>query len=86
MNSWCLSRVELVVVVEVVVVVTAFPAFLASSPLASPVVPDASPRVLASSRFAFHSSCLSSVVASASELRPLDLCHVMEDSFLLVVV
>ena len=74
---------------EAMVVVAAFPAFLASSPLASPVVPDASPRVLASSRFAFHSSCLSSVVASASELRPLDLSQPMEDSedsFMLVVV
>jgi hypothetical protein len=53
------------VVVEVVVVVAAFPVVFASSPLASP-------SVLASFEPAFHSSCLPSAVASASERQPLD--------------
>jgi hypothetical protein len=43
------------VVVEALVVVAAFPAFLASSPLASPAFPAASPGVLASSELAFMS-------------------------------
>jgi hypothetical protein len=60
-------------VVEVVVVVAAFPAFLASSSLASPAFPAASPGVLTSSKFASHSSCLPSIATSASELQPLDL-------------
>jgi hypothetical protein len=51
--------VELVVVV---VVVAAFPA-----------ITDAFPGVLASFELAFHSSCLPSAVASASERQPLDL-------------
>jgi hypothetical protein len=66
--------VELVVV-EVVVVVAAFPVVLASSP--------------ASFEPAFHSSCLPSTVASASERQPLDLSQLVEDSedsFLVVVV
>jgi hypothetical protein len=81
--------VERVVVVEVVVVVAAFPVVLASSPLASPAFPDASPGVLASFEPAFHSSCLPSTVASASEQQPLDLSQPMEDSkdsFQVVVV
>ena len=41
------------VVVEVVVVVAAFPAFLASSLLASPTFLPASPGILASSELAF---------------------------------
>jgi hypothetical protein len=61
------------VVVEAVVVVAAIPIVLASSPLASPTFPDTSPGVLASSELAFHSSCLPSVVAFASERQPLDL-------------
>jgi hypothetical protein len=65
--------VELVVMVEVVVVVVAFPVILASFLLASPAFPDASPSILASFELAFHSSCLSSVVASVSERQPLDL-------------
>jgi hypothetical protein len=47
--------VELVVVVEVMVVVAAFPIFLASFLLAYHVFPDASPDVLASSELAFLS-------------------------------
>jgi hypothetical protein len=43
------------VVVEVVVVVAAFPVILASILLASPAFPDASPGVLASSELAFLS-------------------------------
>ena len=54
---------------EVVVVVASAPFVLASSPLASPAFPDASPGVLASSELAFHSSCL----PSASKRQPLDL-------------
>jgi hypothetical protein len=65
--------VELLVVVEVVVVVVAFPVVLASFPPASHAFPDASPGVLASSELAFHSLCLLSVVASASERQPQDL-------------
>ena len=42
-------------VVEVVVVVAAFPVVLASSSLASPAFLDASPGVLASSELAFMS-------------------------------
>jgi hypothetical protein len=61
------------VVVEVVVVVVVFPVVLASSPLASPAFPDASPSILASLEHAFHSSCLPYAVASASEQQPLDL-------------
>jgi hypothetical protein len=77
------------VVVEVVVVVVAFRVILASSPLASPAFPDAPPDFLDSFEPAFHSSCLPSAVASASERQPLDLSHPMEDledSFLVVVV
>jgi hypothetical protein len=77
------------VVVEVVVVVAAFPVVLASSPLASPAFPDTSPSVLASFEPTFHSSCLPSTVASASERQPLDLSQLVEDSedsFLVVVV
>jgi hypothetical protein len=81
--------VELVVVVEVVVVIATFPDVLASSPLASPAFPNASPYVLASFQPAFHSSCLPFAVASASNRQPLDLSHPvedLEDSFLDVVV
>ena len=70
-------------------VVAAFPAFLASSLLASPAFPNTSPSVLASSELAFHSSSLPSVVASSSERQPLDLSQPVEDSedsFLVVVV
>jgi hypothetical protein len=77
--------VELVVVVEVVVVVAAFPAVLASSLDAFPTVPDVFPGVLASSELAFRSSCL----PSASERQPPDLFRPVEDSedsFLVVVV
>jgi hypothetical protein len=62
------------------VVVAAFPIFLASSPLASPAFPDASPGVLASSKFASHSSCLPSAATSTSERQPLDLSQLVEDS------
>jgi hypothetical protein len=72
--------VELLVVVEVVVVVVVSPIGLVSSPDAFPACPDASPDVLASSEFSFHSSCLPSVVASASERQPLDLSQPVEDS------
>ena len=41
--------------VEVVVVVAAVPVVLLSSPIAFPVVPDASPGVLAASELAFPS-------------------------------
>jgi hypothetical protein len=81
--------VELVVVVEVVVVVATTQIVLASSPLASPAFPDASPGVLASYELAFHSSCLPFAIASASERRPLDQSLPVEDwedSFLVVVV
>ena len=57
----------------VVVVLAAFPIVLASSLDAFLAVLDASPSVLASSELAFLSSCLPSVVASASELQPMDL-------------
>jgi hypothetical protein len=80
--------VELLVVVEVVVVVDAVPIIPASSPLASPTFLDASSGALASSELAFHSSSLSSAVASASERQPLDLSQLVEDSedsFLVVV-
>jgi hypothetical protein len=81
--------VELVVVVEVVVVVVVAPIALSSSPDTFPTFPDASPGVLASSELAFHSSCLPSAIASASERQPLDLSQSVEDSvdsFLVVVV
>jgi hypothetical protein len=81
--------VELGVVVDVVVVVAIVATVLASSLLASPAFPYASPGVLASSELAFHSSNLPSVVASASKRQPLDLSQPMEDSedsFLVVVV
>jgi hypothetical protein len=81
--------VELVVVVEVVVVVVVFPTILASSLNASPAVPDASPGVLASSNFAFRSSCLPFAVAPASVWQPLDRSQPvedLEDSFMVVVV
>jgi hypothetical protein len=52
------------------VVVAAIPIVLASSPLASPAFPNASPGVLASSELAFHSSCLPSAVAFASKRQP----------------
>jgi hypothetical protein len=77
--------VELVVVVVVAVVATV----LASSLLASPALPNASPGVLASSELAFHSSNLPSVVAFAFEQHPQDLSQPvedLEDSFLVVVV
>jgi hypothetical protein len=77
--------VELVVVVEVVVVVAVVPIILASSPLVSHAFPDISPGVLASFELAFHSSCLPSSIASASERQPLDLSQPVEDSFLVVV-
>jgi hypothetical protein len=60
-------------VVEVVVVVVAFPVVLASFPPASPTFPDASPSILASFELAFHSLCLPSAVASTSKRQPLDL-------------
>jgi hypothetical protein len=82
--------VELVVVVvEVVVVVAVFPAVLASSLDAFPTVLDAFPGVLATSEFAFRSSCLPFAVVSASEWQALDLFRSvedLEDSFLVVVV
>jgi hypothetical protein len=81
--------VELVVVVEVVVVVVVAPIGLASSPDTFPAFPDASPDVLVSSELAFHSLCLPSVVASASERQPQDPSQPVEDSedsFLVVVV
>jgi hypothetical protein len=56
-----------VVVVEVVVVVAAFPVTLVSSPVAFPAVPDASPGVLAASELAFQSLCSPSAAAAASE-------------------
>jgi hypothetical protein len=62
---------------EVVVVVVAFPVVLASFP---PAFPDASPSILVSFELAFHSLCLSSAVASASERQPLDLSQPLEDS------
>ena len=54
-------------------VVVVVPFSLASSPLASPAFPAASPSVLASSELAFHSSCLPSAVAFASKRQPPDL-------------
>jgi hypothetical protein len=57
----------------VAVVLAAFPIVLASSLDTFLVVLDASPSVLASSELAFLSSCLPSVVASASERQPMDL-------------
>jgi hypothetical protein len=80
--------VQLVVVEEVVVVATV-PFVLASSPLSSPAFPNASPGILASFELAFHSSCLPSVLAFASERQPLDLSQPVEDyedSFLVVLV
>ena len=71
------------------VVVTAVPTVLVSSLDAFPAVPDAFPGVLASSEFAFCSSCLPFAAASASERQPLDLSQPVEDSedsFLVVVV
>jgi hypothetical protein len=55
MNSRCLSRVELVVVVEVVVVVAVVPVVLVSSPVASPAAPSTSSDVLVTSELAFPS-------------------------------
>jgi hypothetical protein len=78
--------VELVVDKEALVVVVVAPFSLASFPPASPAFPAASPGVLASFEFASHSSCLPSFVASASELQPLDMSQLVEDSFLLDVV
>jgi hypothetical protein len=72
--------VELVVVVEVVVVVTVAPITLASSPDAFLAFPDASSSILVSSELAFHSPCVPSTVASASERQPLDLSQLVEDS------
>ena len=69
-------------------VVATVPTVLASSLDAFPVVSNASPGVLASVELAFRSSCLPSVVASASERQPLDLYQPVEDSedlFLVVV-
>jgi hypothetical protein len=89
MNSWCLSRGGAsgggggnggCCCCSIV---------LASSPLPSSAFPDASPGVLTSFELAFHSSCLPSAVASASERQPLDLSQPVEDSedsFLVVVV
>ena len=76
-------------VVEVVVVVATIPTVLASSLDTFPAVPDASLGVLASSEFAFRSSCLPFAAASASERQPLDLSQPVEDSedsFRVVVV
>jgi hypothetical protein len=76
-------------VVEVVVVVVAVPTVLASFLNASPTVPDTFLGVLASSEFAFRSSCLPFVVAPISAWQPLDLFRPVEDSedsFLVVVV
>jgi hypothetical protein len=76
-------------VVEVVVVVAVFSGVLASSLDASPAVPNASPGVLASSDFAFCSSCLPFAVVFASERQPLDRSQPeedLEDSFLFAVV
>jgi hypothetical protein len=55
-------------VVVVVAVPTVFTLFFD----ASPVVPDASPGVLASSDFAFRASCWPFAIVSASERQPLD--------------
>ena len=80
---------KLLVVVEVVRVVAVVPTILASSLDAFPAVPAASPGVLPSSEPPFHSSCLPSAAASASERQPLDLSQPVEDSedsFLFVVV
>jgi hypothetical protein len=80
--------VELVVV-EVVVVVAAFLVVLASSALASPAFPDASPGVLDRSTLAFPSWYSSSAAATASERQPLDPSQpvegLVEDSSLVVV-
>jgi hypothetical protein len=76
-------------VVEVMVVVVVFPTILVLSLDASPAVPDASPGVLASSDFAFRSSCLPFVVVPAFRRQPQDLSQPaedLEDSFLFVVV
>ena len=70
-------------------VVVSFPIVITSSLDAFPAVPDASPGVLASSEFAFRSSCLPFVVAPISAWQPLDLFRPVEDSedsFLVVVV
>ena len=69
-------------------VVVAVPTVLASFLNASPTVPDTFLGVLASSEFAFRSSCLPFAAASASERQPLDLSQPvedLEDSFLVVV-
>jgi hypothetical protein len=56
-----------VVVVEVVVVVPVVLVVLVSSDVAFPVVPDASPSVLAASELAFQSLCSPFAAAVASE-------------------
>ena len=70
-------------------VVVAVSTVLASFLDASPTVPDAFPGVLASSEFAFCSSCMPFVVAPVSARQPLDLFRPVEnsdESFLVVVV
>ena len=76
------------VVEVVVVVVVVFPTVLASLLVTSSNGPDAFPRVLALSNFAFRSPCLSFVVVPAFGRQPLDRFQPvgdLEDSFLLVV-
>jgi hypothetical protein len=71
------------------VVVAIAPTTLASSPDTFPAFPDASHGVLVSSELAFHSSCLPSIAAFASERQPMDLSQPVEDSedsFLVVIV
>jgi hypothetical protein len=58
------------VVVEVVLVVAFVPVIPTSSPVTSFAVPGAFPSVLTSFEYAFHSSCLPSIAASASERQP----------------
>jgi hypothetical protein len=76
-------------VVVALVVVAVAPFSLASFPPASPAFPDACPNVLASFEPIFHSLCLPSAVASASERQLMDLSQPvedLEDSFLFAIV
>jgi hypothetical protein len=56
--------------VEVVVVVAAVLVVLASSPIAFPGAPRASPNVLATSELAFQSWCSPFAAAAASKRQP----------------
>jgi hypothetical protein len=62
------------------VVVAAFSVALVSSPIAFPVVPDASPGVLVAFELAFQSLCSPSATTAASERQPLDLSQPGEGS------